>query len=143
MMKVQVPTVQDLMLSAFVLVLVVDADDLHWTFSSGDDAWEIFQITRSHSKVTCLIFKTMTSTPPVVFKRTKVKTAQRTRQSSPDNDTDNAITATGDDSPSTLATKLKNKVKKKPKSRLSFGGDEDEVYGCTTHQKFVLIWGFQ
>jgi GC-rich sequence DNA-binding factor len=75
----------------------------------------------------------MTSTPPFIFKRTKAKTAQRTRQSSPDNDTETAGAATGDDSPSTLATKLKNRVKKKTKSRLSFGGDEDEVSVRNSH----------
>ena len=69
------------------------------------------------------------STSPVIFKRTKAKTAQRTRHSS-DNDTEAATAATGEESPSTLATKLKNKVKKKTKSRLSFGGDEDEVCMC-------------
>ncbi|KAJ7451559.1 nineteen complex-related protein 2-domain-containing protein [Mycena latifolia] len=60
--------------------------------------------------------------PPVFFKR-KVKPA-KARQSSPEpesNDTTN-------DSPSTLALRLKNKAKRaKPKSRLSFGADEDEV----------------
>lgn len=68
----------------------------------------------------------MTSTPPVIFKRTKAKKALRTRDSSPGNDTETSGTTTGVDSPSTLAAKLKNKVKKKTKSRLSFGGDEDE-----------------
>ncbi|RDB19034.1 GC-rich sequence DNA-binding factor 2 [Hypsizygus marmoreus] len=71
----------------------------------------------------------MASTPPVIFKRTKGKPAQRTRQTSPENEPRTGAAATRDESPSTLATKLKNKVKKRPKSRLSFGGDEDEESG--------------
>lgn len=65
-----------------------------------------------------------------MFKRVKSKPAQRTRPSSPEQDANDAAdsAATGEDSPSTLAIKLKNKVKRaKPKSRLSFGGDEEEV----------------
>ncbi|KAF5375932.1 hypothetical protein D9615_008279 [Tricholomella constricta] len=69
----------------------------------------------------------MDSTPPVIFKRTKAKPGQRTRQASPEHDAEKAA---GDDSPSTLATKLKNKVKRaKPKSQLSFGGDDEETGG--------------
>jgi GC-rich sequence DNA-binding factor len=67
------------------------------------------------------------STSPVIFKRAKAKTAQRTRHSLPDNDTETAATETEEGAPDTLATKLKNKAKKRPKSRLSFGADEDEV----------------
>ncbi|KAF8887184.1 nineteen complex-related protein 2-domain-containing protein [Infundibulicybe gibba] len=68
----------------------------------------------------------MSSTNPPIFKRTKSKPAQRSRQQSPDNDGEkNSNTA--EDSPSTIAAKLKNKVKKsKPKSRLSFGVEDDE-----------------
>ncbi|GLB38206.1 putative nineteen complex-related protein 2 [Lyophyllum shimeji] len=72
----------------------------------------------------------MDSTPPVIFKRTKTKSATRTRQASPDNDEEKNAQANGDDSPSTLATKLKNKVKRaKPKSQLSFGGEDEEESG--------------
>lgn len=76
----------------------------------------------------------MASTSPVIFKRTKAKTAVRARQSSPDNNAETAGTEAGDDSPRTLATKLKNKVKKKPRSRLSFGGDDDEVCVHNAHR---------
>jgi GC-rich sequence DNA-binding factor len=66
------------------------------------------------------------STQPLIFKRNKTKPTVRTRQTSPENDTDANASATAEDSPSTLATKLKNKVKRmKPKSRLSFGADEE------------------
>ncbi|TFK40869.1 nineteen complex-related protein 2-domain-containing protein [Crucibulum laeve] len=72
----------------------------------------------------------MASTPPLIFKRTKSKPAQRTRQPSPGDDTGTTQGENADDSPSTLATKLKNKVKRaKPKSRLSFGGDDEEGGG--------------
>ena len=68
------------------------------------------------------------STQPLIFKRNKSKPTGRARQTSPENDTDANTSATAQDSPSTLATKLKNKVKRmKPKSRLSFGAEEDEV----------------
>lgn len=86
------------------------------------------EILERHSQITWSSTLTMSSTPPLIFKRTKSKPAQRTRQSSPDNAKAEEATETGEDSPSTLATKLKNKVKRsKPKSRLSFGGDDDEV----------------
>lgn len=84
----------------------------------------------------------MASTPPLIFKRTKAKPAQRARQTSPDNDTESGPQTTEDDSPSILITKLKNKVKRaKPKSRLSFGGDEDEVCVLNAHEDISLIWG--
>jgi GC-rich sequence DNA-binding factor len=45
------------------------------------------------------------------------------------------------DSPSTLATKLKNKARKsKPRSRLSFGGDDDEVCVLGATKSHLLIW---
>ncbi|KAF9468648.1 nineteen complex-related protein 2-domain-containing protein [Collybia nuda] len=71
----------------------------------------------------------MASTPPIIFKR-KAKPAPRTRQSSPENGGEAGTTPAVDDSPSTLAARLKNKAKKsQPKSRLSFGGDEEESGG--------------
>ncbi|KAF8073909.1 nineteen complex-related protein 2-domain-containing protein [Lyophyllum atratum] len=77
----------------------------------------------------------MDSTPPVIFKRTKAKSAQRTRQGSPEDGAEGTADATLADSPSTLATKLKNKVKRaKPKSRLSFGGNDDEEGGGEVFQ---------
>jgi GC-rich sequence DNA-binding factor len=61
---------------------------------------------------------------PVIFKRTKSKPAQTTRAKSPDT-SETALTG-GEESPITLASKLKNKAKKsKSKSRLSFGGDDE------------------
>ena len=66
------------------------------------------------------------STQPLIFKRNKIKPTVRTRQTSPENETDVNASATAEDSPSTLATKLKNKVKRTmPKSRLSFGAEEE------------------
>lgn len=69
---------------------------------------------------------------PVIFKRksSAVKASKRTREKSPEE-----YTTSGDDSreavdetPSSLANKLKKKTQKsKTKSRLRFGGDEDEV----------------
>ncbi|SJL07673.1 uncharacterized protein ARMOST_11023 [Armillaria ostoyae] len=57
-------------------------------------------------------------------KRVKSKPSQRLRQASPEDDATDGATVTGDDSPSTLVTKLKKKSK--PKSRLSFGGSDHE-----------------
>ncbi|KAJ3572963.1 hypothetical protein NP233_g2748 [Leucocoprinus birnbaumii] len=78
----------------------------------------------------------MTSPPPLIFKRTKSKPAQRKRDISPDDakaerkDQEELKDASTEDSPSTLATKLKTKAKKnKAKSKLSFGGDDEEGDG--------------
>ncbi|OCH90931.1 hypothetical protein OBBRIDRAFT_563603 [Obba rivulosa] len=68
---------------------------------------------------------------PVIFKRTKSKPVTRGRTSTPDI-TDATADSEGpdvEDSPSTLATKLKKKSRTKLKSRLSFGGDELEGEG--------------
>ncbi|KAH7914293.1 nineteen complex-related protein 2-domain-containing protein [Hygrophoropsis aurantiaca] len=64
---------------------------------------------------------------PVIFKRTKRKAGQRTRDASPDHAEITSMPADGgEESPITLASKLKNKVKRtQPKSRLSFGGDDE------------------
>lgn len=65
----------------------------------------------------------MDSTPPVIFKRTKAKPAGRTRPASPESTKDGGDP---ENPPITLATKVKNKVKKsQPKSKLSFGGEEE------------------
>ena len=65
----------------------------------------------------------MDSTSPVIFKRTKAKSAGRTRPTSPEPSKDGGDP---EDPPVTLATKVKNKVKKsRPKSKLSFGGEEE------------------
>ncbi|KAF9483419.1 hypothetical protein BDN70DRAFT_873928 [Pholiota conissans] len=72
----------------------------------------------------------MSSDSPVIFKRSKAKPAVRARAISPDADAKLTAIQTAEDSPTTLATKLKNKIKKtKTKSRLSFGGDEEEGDG--------------
>jgi len=86
----------------------------------------------------------MSSPPPPVIFRRKAKPATRTRQTSPENgDTD--ANETAENSPSTLAIKLKNKIKKtsKTKSRLSFGGDDnDEVRVSNSLQGSTLtFWG--
>ncbi|KAF9026128.1 GCFC-domain-containing protein [Hymenopellis radicata] len=68
-------------------------------------------------------------------KRVKSKPANRSKNVSDEEDAAISAsaateTATGSDSPSTLATKLKDRAKKsRPKSRLSFGGAEDEEEG--------------
>lgn len=68
----------------------------------------------------------MSSDSPVIFKRSKAKPAARARPVSPEQDAETSASQTVEDSPSTLATKLKNKIKKtKTKSRLSFGGDDE------------------
>ncbi|KAJ7132963.1 nineteen complex-related protein 2-domain-containing protein [Mycena filopes] len=72
---------------------------------------------------------------PVFFKR-KSKGTVRGRPSSPEPESND----TGNESPSTLATRLKNKAKRaKPKSRLSFGADEDEVCVVIAHKNSMLI----
>jgi hypothetical protein len=58
----------------------------------------------------------------VIFKRTKSKPAQRSRQHSPDADPESRVK--DEDSPSVLATRLKKRDR--PKSKLSFGV-HDEV----------------
>jgi len=75
----------------------------------------------------------------VIFKRkSAAKPAGRARQASPDHDTTEPNAT--DDSPSTLATKLKKKIQRaKPKSRLSFGGEEEEVC-CLFHESSRTDW---
>lgn len=80
---------------------------------------------------------------PVVFKRGKQKHAQRSRVSTPDitsQEEGGSEVAEGEDSPSVLASKLKNKIKarSKPKSTLSFGGDEEvRVSHCTLELRLI------
>ncbi|KAH7927764.1 hypothetical protein BV22DRAFT_1006330 [Leucogyrophana mollusca] len=64
---------------------------------------------------------------PLIFKRTKSRPGQRAREPSPDHSAVADPPRDGpEESPITLASKLKNKVKRtKPKSRLSFGGDDE------------------
>ncbi|KAK7005823.1 GC-rich sequence DNA-binding factor-like protein [Favolaschia claudopus] len=64
----------------------------------------------------------MSDSTPLIFKR-RSKPAARARQSSPEPESND----TANESPSTLATRLKNKAKRaKPKTRLSFGAEDDE-----------------
>ncbi|PFH46529.1 hypothetical protein AMATHDRAFT_154582 [Amanita thiersii Skay4041] len=68
----------------------------------------------------------MDSQSPVIFKRTKSKPGGRTRQGSPEHGKEDKSPQSRDDSPSALALKVKNKVKKsQPKSKLSFGADDE------------------
>ncbi|KAG6836834.1 hypothetical protein H0H93_002514 [Arthromyces matolae] len=67
----------------------------------------------------------MDSSSPTIFKqRTKSKSTQRARQT--ENEDGATAQEPAEESPSTLASKLKNKVKRSKKSRLSFGGDDEE-----------------
>ncbi|KAJ2933384.1 hypothetical protein H1R20_g3695, partial [Candolleomyces eurysporus] len=73
----------------------------------------------------------MSSPTPLIFKRSgKAKSQQRARQTSLEpesNDNDSTAFETAEESPSTLAAKLKTKVKKsRTKSKLSFGAAEEE-----------------
>ncbi|EMD40093.1 hypothetical protein CERSUDRAFT_81377 [Gelatoporia subvermispora B] len=63
---------------------------------------------------------------PVIFKKAKSKPGVRGRTSTPDITDATVDSESREESPSTLATKLKKKSRAKPKSRLSFGGDEPE-----------------
>ena len=68
--------------------------------------------------------------PTVVFKRTKSKHAQRARISTPDPDaapTNGENAEEAEESATSIAAKLKKKSKAraKPKTALSFGGDEE------------------
>ncbi|KAH9948863.1 nineteen complex-related protein 2-domain-containing protein [Amylocystis lapponica] len=65
----------------------------------------------------------------IVFKRTKSKPAQRARASTPEDAPSADAAPDSTQSPSTLATKLKKKTRAKVKSRLSFGGEEEEADG--------------
>ncbi|TFK27623.1 hypothetical protein FA15DRAFT_586077 [Coprinopsis marcescibilis] len=80
----------------------------------------------------------MDSAPALIFKRSGKSKPSRSRQKSPENDekTGSARNGTPDEaetpaeSPSTLAAKLKNKVKKsRTKSKLSFGAADEEEEG--------------
>ncbi|KAF8645232.1 hypothetical protein AX16_008059 [Volvariella volvacea WC 439] len=69
----------------------------------------------------------MSSTPPVIFKRTKPKPTQRTRPTSPEPESGNKSTDATEESAFELASKLKSKVKKsKQNPQLSFGGPDEE-----------------
>ncbi|KAF6755800.1 nineteen complex-related protein 2-domain-containing protein [Ephemerocybe angulata] len=75
----------------------------------------------------------MSSSTPLIFKRSGKAKPQRARQPTPevdDNVNESETTESREDSPSTVAAKLKNKVKKaRTKSRLSFGAEEEEGEG--------------
>lgn len=73
----------------------------------------------------------MADNAPVMFKRKGARASQRARTSETavtaiSEVAEDGSTGTGEDSPSVVAAKLKNKLKSriKPKSTLSFGVDE-------------------
>ncbi|KAF9241159.1 GCFC-domain-containing protein [Melanogaster broomeanus] len=68
---------------------------------------------------------------PVIFKKSKSRPGQRARDSANDTEETSREPVEADlESPISLASKLKSKVKRsKPKSRLSFGGDEEASEG--------------
>lgn len=84
---------------------------------------------------------TIMSDSSVVFRRTKSKPTARARAQSPDANDTGSDQNSQTDSPITLASKLKNKAKRaKPKSRLSFGGDDDaEVCVLNDLKEFMLM----
>jgi len=68
------------------------------------------------------------SDAPVIFKRSKFKANQRARKQPQQNAQEQQLQSTEDEpSPSTLASKIKNKAKQraKPKTSLSFGVEEE------------------
>lgn len=82
---------------------------------------------------------------PVVFKKSKTKTTQRSRVSTPEvveSAGEGGQTADVEDaeSPSLLATKLKKKLKtrEKPKSRLSFGAEEVRCLNAAQGRWLIL-----
>lgn len=74
---------------------------------------------------------------PVMFKRKGTRPSQRSRSTEADVIPTTGIASdaagTGEDSPSVLATKLKNKLKTrtKLKTKLSFGAADEDVRGHT------------
>ena len=86
----------------------------------------------------------MADVPPVMFKRKSAKHAARSRamdvDAVPNETASNSAAGTGDESPSVIASKLKNKLKSrnKPKTKLSFGGDED-VRGRNSRPGYMLM----
>ncbi|KAI0693217.1 nineteen complex-related protein 2-domain-containing protein [Cytidiella melzeri] len=77
----------------------------------------------------------MADDAPVTFKRKGARPTQRSRPTETDVASTTEVASdtagTGEDSPSVVAAKLKNKLKSrtKPKTKLSFGADEDEGDG--------------
>ncbi|KAL1950433.1 hypothetical protein VTO73DRAFT_5557 [Trametes versicolor] len=68
--------------------------------------------------------------PPVIFKRTKAKSAQRARVTTDAEAAPTTATeADAEESPSIVAAKLKKKTRAKARSTLSFGGEEEESSG--------------
>lgn len=130
MLILRIPHSESLLALELVLVLVEDVDALCLPLIGDGSKQEFMRgkiVIGNRSKTGHVrISLNMASTPPLIFKRTKSKPAQRARETSTENVTDDTVSATGDDSPSTLASKLRNRVKKaRPKSRLSFGGEEE------------------
>lgn len=63
--------------------------------------------------------------PPVIFKRTKAKPAQRSRVTTDMGAAPTTGTEADAESPSIVAAKLKKKTRAKARSTLSFGGEEE------------------
>lgn len=108
--------------------------------------------TQTCSELPCVAWSlprpamTTSESPPLAsIKRLKSKPTQRTRPSSPDpeltaNHDEQTSAVSRSSSPSVLAAKLKSKVKKaQPKSRLSFGGADDEEVRVSLRYWFPLI----
>lgn len=75
------------------------------------------------------------SDTPVIFKKTKFKANQRAREGQQPNAQDQRVQSTEDEpSPSTVASKIRNKAKQrvKQKTSLSFGAEEE--VSQTPHQ---------
>ena len=79
----------------------------------------------------------MAEDTPVMFKRKGTRPTQRSRLTEPEvasaSEVASDTAGSGEDSPSVVAAKLKTKLKSriKPKSKLSFGADED-VRSCNS-----------
>ena len=85
---------------------------------------------------------------PIVFKRTKSKPSQRARPVASDlNDelqaSSSEVTATEEDSPGAVAKGLKKKLKtrSKPRSGLSFGGDDEVSFRLYSRNVIYRAFG--
>jgi hypothetical protein len=90
-------------------------------------AWEICLVWPLLPRIT-IIDPSIMNSSSVIFKKSRSRPGQRAREKSPDGVSQTASERAGsaEESPLALASKLKNKAKRtKPKSTLSFGGDEE------------------
>ena len=87
--------------------------------------------------------RTTMSDAPVIFKRSKFKANQRAREQPQQNVQELQLQSTGDEpSPSTLASKIKNKAKQraKPKTSLSFGVEGEVSQQYTDSSVFIVSY---